>query len=216
MLQFEDWGEIEYSRATQQQLELVQQLAASENERVVFCTHPPVVTVGRGTRDGDVFSWSGPVLETSRGGRATYHGPNQLVIYPILNLNADRQSFARRDIHAYLRALEQSLVAALRRLDIRAEARTTQLTDDNGGKLSLTGVWVGERKLASIGVAVKKWISYHGAAVNVDRDDDAFQGIHPCGFSSQIMTSVEELLGRRIPRAEIKSLFREQLTQHLS
>jgi lipoate-protein ligase B len=208
-MKISNWGLIEYEAATSRQLELVERVAAgSEDETLVLCSHPPVVTLGRGHVASDLLGWSGSTLETSRGGRATYHGPNQQVIYPILNLSRSRHSFGPRDLHAYLRSLERATVAVLGRLGLSAEARTTQL-----GELSLTGVWVGLHKIASIGIAVRKWITYHGVAINVLNDPLAFQGIRPCGFSADIMTSVEAELGQAVSMPDVASICADAFTR---
>jgi len=194
----EDWGIIDYGSAVSRQLALVETVAAGEQEdTLVFCTHPPVVTLGRGSSADETHDWHGSVFESSRGGKATYHGPNQVVIYPVLDLKKeDRKQFKPRDVHAYLRALENATVAAVREMGLtQAEARTSKM-----GELSLTGVWAGAQKIASIGIAVRKWITYHGVAINVHHDPQAFQGINPCGFSAQTMTSLEAQLGRGVSR----------------
>lgn len=194
-----NWGEIEYGKAQEQQLLLVEEVFQAKREEViVFCSHPPVVTLGRGTKADDIDGWQGSTFESTRGGRATYHGPNQLVIYPILNLSQDRKGFASKDIHAYLRGLEKAAVLTLSEFGLSAEAKTVAPAD---GEASFTGVWIANRKVASIGIAVKKWISYHGIAINVDEDRNAFLGINPCGFSTNIMTSVEAQLGKPIDRS---------------
>lgn len=199
-----DWGRIEYTQAVEKQLALVATLSehgAEAKNTLVFCSHDPVVTVGRGTKPGDIFGWQGSIVETSRGGRATYHGPNQIVAYPILDLNSSR------DLHAYLRALENAIVATLREFGIAAEARTVKIE----GEPSLTGVWVGEKKIASLGIAVKKWITYHGLALNVSHDPLAFTGINPCGFSSSIMTSMEQELGQPVEREAVQKVLEKEL-----
>jgi lipoate-protein ligase B len=179
---------------------------------LVLCTHPPVVTLGRGSRPEDLEGWSGSTLETSRGGRATYHGPSQVVIYPIVDLKRERSGRASRDVHAYLRALEELTVACLREAGLPSpEARTSQV-----GEISLTGVWVGAKKTASIGIAVRKWITYHGIAINVLNDASAFRGIRPCGFSSDIMTSLEAELGRPVDVGEFKHLVAATFSRGLS
>jgi lipoate-protein ligase B len=184
-MRIEDWGSIEYELASRRQLLAVESVGTGAESILVFCEHPSVVTLGRGVKPGDVFGWAGSTVETSRGGRATYHGPGQIVAYPIINLEASR------DLHAYLRLLEQAIVATLREFQIVAEARTVNLGPDEP---SLTGVWVGEHKIASIGIAVKKWVTYHGLALNVLDDPLAFQGINPCGFKTEIMTSMQAVL----------------------
>ena len=150
-MKIDDWGLIEYEASTLKQIECVNAVSCGDAEQVIFCSHPPVVTLGRGTEAGDLTGWNGATVETSRGGRATYHGPSQLVIYPILDLKREREGVKPRDVHSYLRALESIVVAALRELGmVEAEARTTVKGAD-----SLTGVWVGEHKIASIGIAVR-------------------------------------------------------------
>jgi lipoate-protein ligase B len=149
----------------------------SSSEKIVVCSHPPVVTLGRGTKKEDVFGWKGDIFEVQRGGRATYHGPGQLVAYPILDLN-----LRGRDLHRYFRLLEGSIVGALKEFGLESE-----------GRESATGVWIGDRKIASLGIAVKKWVSYHGLAINLEKDPMAFQGINPCGFSTSTMVSLREL-----------------------
>jgi lipoate-protein ligase B len=192
-VRFEDLGEIRYQEALKRQEELVDQVASgAQPETVIFCSHPPVVTLGRATQPGDVFHWQGEVVQVSRGGRATYHGPNQLVIYPILDLRTERAGLPARDVHAYLRFLESLVVQALAKLDIQAEVRTHK--NDDG--TSLTGVWVHDKKVASIGIAVRQWITYHGIAINLVPDKNAFSGINPCGFSQSTMTSLKEVAPR--------------------
>lgn len=222
-----DWGLVPYKEAVARQLELVEAMASAEKkiagekkaageekgfgaagekaasreseDYLIFCSHPPVVTVGRGTQPGDVWGWNGEIVETSRGGRATYHGPNQIICYPIVNLSE------RRELHEYMRALEQALVETLREFGIAAEARAIKI---DPSAPSLTGVWVDQKKIASIGIAVKKWIAYHGLALSVTHDPLAFAGIHPCGFKADIMTSMEEVL-RACSRDSSDSLLNE-------
>lgn len=213
------WGVIPYQEATRRQLERVESLISSREspetsaseECLIFCSHPPVVTAGRGTRAEDVFGWKGELVESSRGGRATYHGPSQIVVYPILNLDQNRKSFSARDLHGYLRFLEQALVDTLKEFQISAEARTVKV---DAGEPSLTGVWVGERKVASIGIAIKKWVTYHGLALNIDQDVSAFSGIHPCGLRSNVMTSMEEVMGNGFPKNQ-RQAFRSDVEKTL-
>jgi lipoate-protein ligase B len=192
-MKLENWGLIHYEAACRRQLEAVDAVAGGAEERLIVCAHPPVVTIGRGTPPEDIVSWQGETIESSRGGRATYHGPSQVLVYPIVDLQQSRSRVPSKDVHAYLRAVELATVLALDELGVKAEARTTKM-----GELSVTGVWVGDKKIASIGVAVKQWITYHGMAVNVRKDVRAFQGIKPCGFEPSVMTSVEELLGKAL------------------
>lgn len=154
---------------------------------LLLVEHEPVVTLGRGTRAGslplapaELERRGVRVVEVERGGDVTYHGPGQLVGYPILDLGGHR-----RDLHWYLRTLEDALVLALGRLGIEAERRP-----------GLTGVWTAGRKIASIGIHVKRWVTYHGFALNVATDLAAFDLIVPCGIENVVMTSVAEELVR--------------------
>jgi lipoyl(octanoyl) transferase len=204
---FQDWGLIDYKQALEKQLALVEDVAAQMSKGyLIFCSHPPVVTLGRKTQQGDITSWDGPVIEISRGGRATYHGPSQLVVYPIYNLDFD----GKKDIHAYLRKLEQAIVETLKHYRVEAIGKSLQeksITE----KDEETGVWVGRQKIASLGIAVKKWVSFHGAAINLDEDPRAFVGMKPCGFSSDVMISLEKLSGQKINRPEFSQLLKEKL-----
>lgn len=153
---------------------------------LLLVEHDPVVTLGRGTRlsslpvpPAELAARGLPVFEVERGGDVTYHGPGQLVGYPILDLGGHR-----RDLHWYLRAIEDALILALGRLGVEAERRP-----------GLTGVWTAGRKIASIGIHVKQWVTLHGFALNVTTDLGAFDQIVPCGIENVVMTSVaEELL----------------------
>jgi lipoyl(octanoyl) transferase len=202
-----DWGEVPYLQALEAQLEAVEKVArAEETERVVLCSHAPVVTLGRSrSSKQDLIGWSGEVVEVSRGGRATYHGPSQQLIYPILNLAQDHARLKARDIHAYLRCMEEILIRTLHDFGLKSEARTISVPQPGEKPLSLTGVWIGDKKIASIGVAVKKWVTYHGAALNVEEDPRAFSGINPCGFQREVMTSMQKELGEAPVRKELRS-----------
>ena len=150
---------------------------------MLLLQHPPVVTLGRTARAGHVLEPHDlPVFEVERGGDVTFHGPGQLVGYPILNLGG-----YRRDLHWYLRTLEQALIDALARLDIPTER-----------KPGYTGVWTsrGTRKIASIGVHVKQWVTSHGFALNVTTDLSQFDRIVPCGIAGVVMTSIQRETGK--------------------
>ena len=204
-MKFVDWGLIPYQEAVYKQMALVEAVETNQqDETIIFCSHPPVVTLGRGTKPGDVFSWQGETVEVSRGGRATYHGPNQLVIYPIIDLKKSHNGFKARDVNAFLRALEEVIVNVLKNLNLPAEVRTSK---DEDGNL-LTGVWINNKKVASIGVAIRKWITYHGIAINVRQDAKAFTGINPCGFKTNVMTSLEAE-GAEISIDDLKSAFKK-------
>ena len=143
---------------------------------LLLVEHPPVITLGRGTRGAHLVAAEGiEVVEIERGGDVTYHGPGQLVGYPILDLTDHRP-----DLHWYLRTLEQALIDALAELGLPAER--------NPG---YTGVWTRGRKIASIGIHVKQWVTWHGFALNVTTDLAQFERIVPCGISGVVMTSVQ-------------------------
>jgi lipoyl(octanoyl) transferase len=154
-----------------------------EEDRLLLLEHEPVYTIGRG---GDKSSlqpggpgWKllpHPVVETNRGGQATYHGPGQLVGYAVVDLKN-----RGRDLHRHLRAIEQLVAGVCGHFGVAASIRA-----------GLTGVWVGERKLASIGVGVRRWISMHGFGLNVCGSLEAFNHITPCGLAGVKMTSLEE------------------------
>lgn len=153
-------------------------VAGDPGNHLLLLEHEPVYTMGRSRDESSLREESilpHPVHRTNRGGQATYHGPGQLVGYPVLDL-----SLFGRDLHDYLRFLEEVLIILLSRHGIAGGRRE--------GK---TGVWVGERKIASLGVGVRKWISMHGFAINICGDLSAFNHITPCGLPGVTMTSLE-------------------------
>ena len=170
-------GRVEYERAVAWQEALVARCLAGGPDALLLLEHPPVYTLGRGADPihlGLAAETGAPIVRTHRGGQVTYHGPGQLVGYPILDLRRRRP-----DVRWYLRTLEAVLVAALADLGVAAEPRA-----------GLTGVWVGPRKIASIGVALRRWVSWHGFALNVGEDLSGFDAITPCGIAGVQMTSV--------------------------
>ncbi len=187
-----DLGLLPYAEAWALQKARVNAVAdGREPDTLYMVEHEPVITVGRGTRTGQAPQVDDiPVREIERGGSATYHGPGQLVGYPILRL-----AQGDRDVHRYLRDLEEVLIRAL-----------TDLGLEGGRKAGITGVWVGDRKVASLGVAVRRWTTYHGFALNCDVDLAPFRRFQPCGLDGAVYTSITELLGRRVGVAEVKSL----------
>jgi lipoyl(octanoyl) transferase len=212
-MRVEHWGLIEYSEALRLQEELVARVASGEvDDTLVFCSHPPVVTVGRSVEPGDLNGWQGSVAEVSRGGRATYHGPGQLVMYPIISLLRDRgvAGLPLRDVHAYLRLLGETVAAVLRQFGLAAEYR--QGAD---GPRHVTGVWVDERKLASIGIAVRRWVTFHGVALNLEPDVAGFSSIRPCGFSAATMGAVSEFLSVPVDRDAVERALVAEFTRRL-
>jgi len=174
-------------------------LDGSGGDTILLLEHQPVYTIGR-LRDQsslrDPASLPYPVHEINRGGQATYHGPGQLVGYPILDLNP-----RGKDLHEHLRKLEDALIRACARFGVNA-----------GRRAGLTGVWVENRKLASIGVGVRKWISMHGFAINITKESlPPFFAITPCGIDGVSMSCLENEAGRGITVAEASEVIAEEL-----
>jgi len=180
LLEVRRLGRTRYADAHVLQQELVAQRAADELPDLLLLTeHEPVITVGRGTpaEEQEPLAATGiPVVEVERGGEATYHGPGQLVAYPILKLPEER-----RDLHRYLRDLEEVVLAVLAELAIEGTRRP-----------GLTGVWIGDRKVCSIGVAVRRWVTWHGLALNLHTDLAPFRRFRPCGLAPDVMTRVAD------------------------
>jgi lipoyl(octanoyl) transferase len=210
----DDWGRTEYRAAWERQGNLVtQRIAGAIGDTLVFTEHEPVFTVGLRIGADSHLVWDAAtlaranvaVVKTNRGGDITYHGPGQIVGYPILSLAG------RKDLHAYLRFLEEVLIKALGTFGLAAARRD--------GK---TGIWIDHRKIAAIGVAVRRWVTYHGFALNVDPDLTHFSGIVPCGISAAegSVTSLRVELGRVVEASEVKQVlaagFREQLARFLN
>lgn len=215
-LSFEDWGLIDYEEALRKQESYVEEVRMGRRpSTVVFCSHPPIVTKGRGTLEGDITDWAGPVAEINRGGRATYHGPNQIVVYPIISLLESSLHRKARDVGSFLREFENAIVMVLSDLGIKAQGKSYQPKDAEQPAKEETGVWVGSKKVASLGLSVRHWVSYHGAALNVHFDPKAFQGLLPCGFKPQVMTTIEELLGAPPDGEFIKSRLQTRITEYL-
>jgi lipoate-protein ligase B len=184
-----DFGRRDFAETLTLQRELC---AARQRDEIpdtlILVEHPHVITLGRGTHKENLLNPGDvPVFEIERGGDVTYHGPGQLVGYPILSLRP-----GERDLHRYLRNLEEAIIRALADLGL-----TT------GRRAGWTGVWSGDAKLASIGVAVKKWVTLHGFALNVATDLRMFGTINPCGLEANVMTSVAAELGRAVSIADV-------------
>lgn len=194
-------GRVDYADALAMQAALVEERRSRAiGDTLLLLEHPPVITLGVKTRQGPNHIIASPdelaregvaVHETGRGGDVTYHGPGQLVAYPIFDLRPDRC-----DVHQYVRDLEEVLIRALQPFGI-AGRRVT----------GLSGVWVGapgrERKIAAIGVRISRWITSHGFALNVATDLRHFRLIVPCGIADRGVTSIEQELDRRVSLDEI-------------
>jgi lipoate-protein ligase B len=185
-----DLGTRPFEEVWKHQLELV---AARQRDEIpdtlLFVEHPHVITLGRGAKRENLLRPDDvPIFAIERGGDVTYHGPGQLVGYPILLLRQHE-----RDLHLYMRRLEEMLILAVGELGVTA-----------GRRSGWTGVWTGERKLASLGVAVKRWVTLHGFALNVATDLSRFAAINPCGLDAAVMTSVSAVLGRPVTLDALK------------
>jgi lipoyl(octanoyl) transferase len=204
-------GLVEYEAGLLLQQQLVEDRRAGRiGDTLLLLEHPPVITLGVKTRGkpthvvatADALEDAGvTVHETGRGGDVTYHGPGQLVGYPIFDLRPDRC-----DVHQYVRDLEEALIIAMRRFGIE------------GGRVKgLTGVWVGpagrEAKLAAIGVRISRWITSHGFALNVSPDLSHFDLIVPCGIADRGVTSLARLVGRDVPMADVEHAVIDGMTQ---
>ena len=188
-------GELEYEAALGLQLELVGQRARGEiGDTALYLEHPHVFTRGRKSRDLSDLLDAGevPVITTGRGGEVTYHGPGQLVVYLIHQL--DRRPGEVPDAPAFIRRIEAWVIAALARVGLEGAGR----------RRGFSGVWVADKKIASVGVAVSaEGVTFHGVAVNVSTDMSYFERIRPCGLSAKMMTSLSE---ERQRPAEVRSL----------
>lgn len=193
-------GRVPYAEAVEMQHAARAALKAGEGpERFLLLEHPHVYTLGRNASAEDVLA--GPeqlaargveVAECDRGGQVTYHGPGQLVGYPVVNLSPDR-----RDIRRYVRDLQEVLIRTLAEYGVTARP---------GEEQAFIGVWAGEAKIASIGVHLSRWITTHGFALNVSTDLSYFTGIIPCGLRQVSMTSIERLVGRAPSLPEIAAV----------
>ena len=194
-----DLGVREFAEVWKLQLELVGARQRDEiPDTLLFVEHPHVITAGRSAKRENLLDLGGtPLFEIERGGDVTYHGPGQLVGYPIFKLED-----GERDLHLYLRNIEEAIIRALARFELAA-AR----------KPEWTGVWTtdGARKLASIGVAVKRWVTMHGFALNVATDLARFAAINPCGLEAAVMGSMESVLGGEVSFADVKAAARDEL-----
>jgi lipoate-protein ligase B len=187
-------GEVGYREALDLQLKYIDRRVERKiPDTLLLLTHPHVYTLGRAGDDANLLvpketlAREGiPVERVGRGGDITYHGPGQLVGYPIVLME-------KPDVHRFVRSIEEALIDALGGFGV--DARRI------GG---LTGVWVGERKIASIGVGIRKWVTYHGFALNVTTDLSYFRRIHLCGLKGREATSIAEVRGYAPPMTAVR------------
>lgn len=195
----QDVGRLDYLAAVELQQRLVE---AKQREALpdvlLFVEHPHVYTLGRGGKESNVLApGEVPVFRASRGGDVTYHGPGQLVVYPIIDL----RSKLRKDVHRYVKNLESSAIRTLRDFALEGIRRPPY-----------TGVWIGDKKIAAIGVAVRRCITFHGLALNVNTDLGYFERIIPCGLTWAGVTSMERELGA----AQSMGAVRESFLHHFA
>ena len=220
--QFIDLGLIDYQKAWDYQTELFNKILAVKSQNrdlpeseqkvtdnyLLFCEHPHVYTLGKSGDEknlvipaADLSSIGASFYQINRGGDITYHGPGQIVVYPIIDL----ENFFT-DIHQYMRLLEESVIGALKNLGVEA-----------GRIKGLTGVWLDvdgpakARKICAMGVKTSRWVTMHGLALNVNTDMNYFNHIVPCGISDKAVTSVEKELGEPQPIERAKELLKQQI-----
>jgi lipoyl(octanoyl) transferase len=191
-------GRVSYADGLALQQQLVEERRQGGiPDQLLLLEHPPVLTFGVKVRNDHRHVLATPerlaelgveLHETGRGGDVTYHGPVQVVGYPIVDIRPDRC-----DVHAYVRDLEEVMIRAARTFGVEA-----------GRVPGLTGIWVGNEKLAAIGVRISRWITSHGFAFNVNTDLSYFNLIIPCGITDRGVTSLEKLVGRSVPMAEVE------------
>ena len=192
-----DLGLIDYEECYSIQKEFVNRRKFGEiDDSIILAEHPSVFTIGRTgvivnlIVEEDILNKKGiKILRVDRGGDITFHGPGQLVCYPILDL-----SHRGRDLHKYLRDLEEAVIGFLKEYSVSSERLEGR-----------TGVWVSGEKIASIGVAASNWITYHGVSININVDTGFFSMINPCGMKGIRAVSLEHILGREIAMDEVKA-----------
>ncbi len=194
MLLYKDLGRMDYLAALALQEQLVTRKQRERSPDVLLLVeHPHVFSLGRGGKELNVLTpGEVPVYRTGRGGDVTYHGPGQLVVYPILDL----RSKLRKDVHHYVRNLESAAISTLRDFGLTAIRRPP-----------FTGIWIGDNKIAAIGVAVRRCITFHGLALNVNPDLNYFKRIVPCGLSWADVTSMQRESGVEQNMAAVRRRF---------
>ena len=202
LLAVEDLGVHGYREAWARQLALVdERKAGAGRDTLLLVEHPHVITLGRAqkARANVLAAGDVEVIEIERGGDVTYHGPGQLVAYPVVLLGD-----GERDLHRFLRHLEEAVIRTLAAVGV-----------DAGREPGATGVWLdgrgGRKKICSMGIACRRWVTFHGLALNVTTDLACFQRINPCGFDATVMTSIAEERGGAPPMAEVKARLATEL-----
>ena len=200
----EDWGLINYLDGLERQRKCVQRVIEGAGDHLILCEHPAVLTLGRMTNPQsllyerkEIEARSVTIERVDRGGDVTLHAPGQLIVYPVFNLNKHG-----KDLKAYMEELEEVAVDLLKNFGILAISISGQ-----------RGVFVGPDKIISIGVGVRKWVTYHGLGINVNTDLSLFNLIKPCGLDVR-MTSMQKLKGRPVPMKDVKAKTVGQFQKH--
>jgi len=182
-------GQVPYREAWDFQREIhARRLAGEIPDTLILVEHPPVFTLGKNADDRNLIDpGDAEVIQSDRGGDITWHGPGQLIGYPVINLEDHRKS-----VSWYMRNLEEVIILTLKQFDINSERIT-----------GLTGVWVGDRKVCAMGVRLSRWVTMHGFALNVDPDMSYFNGMIPCGIQDKGVVSMQALLSREIKTKEV-------------
>lgn len=197
-------GVVGYEAGLELQARAVEQVRDGGREQLLLLEHPHVFTLGRGAAKANILAdedqlrdKSVEVYETGRGGDVTYHGPGQLVGYPIINLKPDRC-----DVHRYVRDIEEVLIRTIADFGVQ------------GSRISgLTGVWVANEKIGAIGVRIARWITSHGFALNVNTNLDYFRMIVPCGIMDKGVTSLSQLVGHNIELTEVARVAAQRFSE---
>ena len=188
-----------------QQEVLQRRIEGAAGDTLILVEHYPIVTLGRLSGENSVPGMAGlerdgiPVLSVGRGGKATFHAPGQLVMYPIIDLSEKEKDIAR-----YIDFLERTVSGSLIELGVPAN----RIKDRRG-------VWVGAKKIAFTGIAAKKWVTYHGVAININNDTRGFSLIHPCGDKDIGVCSAKECLGRELDMSKVKGIFSERFVRDI-
>ena len=195
-IQLLDLGVMKYHDAWKMQKQLFKEVTENRNSNYLLLTeHPPVITLGKSSHENNIVtnqnilqSKNIDVVEIDRGGDVTFHGPGQIVGYPILNLE-----HFKKDIHWYLRSIEEVIIQTLDFFEITAKRLD-----------GLTGVWIHNQKICAIGIKVTRWVTMHGFALNVSTQLDYFNHIIPCGISDKSVTSMEEIKKQKFLTVDVK------------
>jgi lipoate-protein ligase B len=195
-----------YEEALKVQTEVLEKrISGDAEDTLILVEHSPVVTLGRLDGESNIsdkryFEDCGiPVFRSGRGGKTTFHAPGQLVLYPIIDLEK-----RKKDIAFYIDFLEKTVACSLKVLGVGAYR-----------KKGVRGVWADFKKIAFTGIAVKRWVTYHGVAVNINNDTEGFRHIHPCGDSTISVTSAKEVLARALDMDKVRSIFARQFQSDL-